>query len=210
MDFEAFAKRFNWSRSQWDSIRTVQADTKKVHFAVHFTRFNPQGEAYISFNPYTYCNAPMLDGAFAPGLVSRPDSEHSMTVLVSAGCYLPEAGASIGPCYPSASCLHSAHNTVCLAKPSCSIEATVIIGAFARGSVTALFAVHGGTFYASDFSPQGLQFLQRYLPRLSQTLPNFWRGLLRIKDDWANYQRLADVMIRHLWRTSAPQPMEQY
>jgi len=50
MDFEAFAKRFNWSHSQWDSIRTVQADTEKVHFAVQFTRFNPQGEAYISFN----------------------------------------------------------------------------------------------------------------------------------------------------------------
>ena len=50
MDFEAFAKRFNWSHSQWDRIRTVQANTEKVHFAVQFTRFNPQGEAYISFN----------------------------------------------------------------------------------------------------------------------------------------------------------------
>ena len=49
-DFAAFAKRFNWSHSQWDSIETVQADAEKVHFAVQFTRFNPQGEPYISFN----------------------------------------------------------------------------------------------------------------------------------------------------------------
>lgn len=49
-DLEAFAKRFNWSHSRWDSISTVQADTEKVHFAVQFTRFNPQGEAYVSFN----------------------------------------------------------------------------------------------------------------------------------------------------------------
>lgn len=49
-DLEAFAKRFNWSHSRWDSIATVQADAEKVHFAVLFTRFNPQGEAYVSFN----------------------------------------------------------------------------------------------------------------------------------------------------------------
>ena len=49
-DFAAFAKRFNWSHSQWESIKTVQADTEKIHFAVQFTRFNPQGEPYISFS----------------------------------------------------------------------------------------------------------------------------------------------------------------
>ena len=49
-DLEAFAKRFNWSHSRWDSIATVQADAEKVHFAVQFTRFNPEGEAYVSFN----------------------------------------------------------------------------------------------------------------------------------------------------------------
>ena len=49
-DLEAFAKRFNWSHSRWDSIATVQADAEKVHFAVQFTRCNPQGEAYVSFN----------------------------------------------------------------------------------------------------------------------------------------------------------------
>lgn len=49
-DLEAFAKRFNWSHSRWDSVATVQADAEKVHFAVQFTRFNPQGEAYVSFN----------------------------------------------------------------------------------------------------------------------------------------------------------------
>jgi len=49
-DLEAFAKRFNWSHSRWDSISTVQADAEKVNFAVQCTRFNPQGEAYVSFN----------------------------------------------------------------------------------------------------------------------------------------------------------------
>ena len=49
-DLNAFAKRFNWSHSRWDSIATVQADAEKVHFAVQFTRFNPEGEAYVSFN----------------------------------------------------------------------------------------------------------------------------------------------------------------
>ena len=49
-DFEAFAKRFNWSHSQWNSIETIQADGEKVHFAVQFSRFNPQGQAYVSFN----------------------------------------------------------------------------------------------------------------------------------------------------------------
>lgn len=49
-DMQAFAKRFNWSRSQWDSITTVQADADKVHFAVRFTRLDAQGEPTKSFN----------------------------------------------------------------------------------------------------------------------------------------------------------------
>ena len=49
-DFADFAERFNWSHSQWDSIKTVQADSNKVHFAVRFTRFNPAGEPYVSFH----------------------------------------------------------------------------------------------------------------------------------------------------------------
>ena len=49
-DFADFAERFNWSHSQWDSIKTVQADSNKVHFAVRFTRFNPAGKPYVSFH----------------------------------------------------------------------------------------------------------------------------------------------------------------
>ena len=68
-----------------------------------------------------------------------------------------------------------------------------------EGPVTALFAVHGGTLYVSDFSPRGLQFLQNYLPRLPEDFADlFGEDCYGIKDDWSNYQRLANVMIRHL------------
>ena len=50
MDFEAFAERFNWSHSRWARIETVQADADKVHFAVRFTRVNPEGVAYVTFD----------------------------------------------------------------------------------------------------------------------------------------------------------------
>jgi hypothetical protein len=49
-NFANFAKRFNWSHSQWDSIKTVQTNNDKVHFAVRFTRFNPAGKPYVSFH----------------------------------------------------------------------------------------------------------------------------------------------------------------
>ena len=49
-DLEEFARINNWHHSEWNSIETIQADSEKVHFKVRFTRFNPAGQAYVSFN----------------------------------------------------------------------------------------------------------------------------------------------------------------
>lgn len=49
-DLQEFARINNWHHSEWNSIETIQADSEKVHFKVRFTRFNPVGEAYVSFN----------------------------------------------------------------------------------------------------------------------------------------------------------------
>lgn len=61
MDFSAFAQRFDWAYSQWDSIETIQADEGKVHFAVAFTRFNNDGQANATFRSL-YILQPGADG----------------------------------------------------------------------------------------------------------------------------------------------------
>jgi hypothetical protein len=48
-DFDAFAQRFDWAFSRWESIETVQADENKVHFAVVFVRHNRAGEPNATF-----------------------------------------------------------------------------------------------------------------------------------------------------------------
>ena len=50
MDFAAFAETFNWSHSAWDNIEVIQAGPDKVHFKVQFSRFNPAGERYVTFD----------------------------------------------------------------------------------------------------------------------------------------------------------------
>ena len=50
MDFAAFAETFNWSHSGWDHIEVIQAGPDKVHFKVQFSRFNPAGERYVTFD----------------------------------------------------------------------------------------------------------------------------------------------------------------
>jgi len=49
-DMMNFARVNNWARSEWDSIEVVQADPEKVHFKVQFSRFNPAGQRYASFD----------------------------------------------------------------------------------------------------------------------------------------------------------------
>ena len=49
-DLEQFAIDNDWDFSEWDSIETVHAGPDKVHFKVVFSRFNPQGERYVTFD----------------------------------------------------------------------------------------------------------------------------------------------------------------
>lgn len=49
-DLDAFAEANNWSHSAWDSIEVIQAGPDKVHFKVRFSRFNTEGERYVSYD----------------------------------------------------------------------------------------------------------------------------------------------------------------
>ena len=40
MDFDAFAERFGWDHSAWDSRKVVQSGKDKVHVAVQFSRYD--------------------------------------------------------------------------------------------------------------------------------------------------------------------------
>jgi hypothetical protein len=50
MDFDAFAKAYNWDHSEWDSREIIQAGPDKVHIAVTFTRYDPEGNPTKSHN----------------------------------------------------------------------------------------------------------------------------------------------------------------
>lgn len=49
-DLEQFAVDNDWDFSEWDSIEVIQAGADKVHFKVQFSRFNPRGERYVTFD----------------------------------------------------------------------------------------------------------------------------------------------------------------
>ena len=49
-DMEKFAEENDWDFSEWDSIELIQAGPDKVHFKVKFSRFNPRGERYVTFD----------------------------------------------------------------------------------------------------------------------------------------------------------------
>ena len=49
-DLEQFAVDNNWAYSRWDNIEVIQAGAAKVHFKVTFSRFNPQGERYVTYD----------------------------------------------------------------------------------------------------------------------------------------------------------------
>ena len=50
MDLEAFARNNDWDYSSWDDMRVVQASPDKVHIAVKFSRFRPDGSLIASFD----------------------------------------------------------------------------------------------------------------------------------------------------------------
>lgn len=49
MDFDAFANRFNWDHSAWDSREIFQSGKDKVHIAVQFSRYNAKGEKLTTY-----------------------------------------------------------------------------------------------------------------------------------------------------------------
>lgn len=49
-DLQQFAIDNDWDFSEWDSVEVIQASADKVHFKVEFSRFNPRGERYVTFD----------------------------------------------------------------------------------------------------------------------------------------------------------------
>ena len=123
-----------------------------------------------------------------------------MTVLASVDDYLPDAGALDRALLPLGFVLAFCAQHGLLSQTFLQLRGEQLSSVrLQEGPVTALFAVHGGTLYVSDFSPRGLQFLQNYLPRLPEDFADlFGEDCYGIKDDWSNHQRLANVMIRYL------------
>jgi hypothetical protein len=49
-DLDEFARLNNWDHSEWDAIEVIQSGPDKVHFKVTFSRFNPDGERYVTYD----------------------------------------------------------------------------------------------------------------------------------------------------------------
>lgn len=50
MDFDAFATRFGWDHSAWDSREIVQSGKDKVHVVVRFSRYNADNEKIATYD----------------------------------------------------------------------------------------------------------------------------------------------------------------
>ena len=51
-DFDAFAKRYGWSRSEWESVEAVQVAADGVNVALRATRRDAEGRALSTFDTY--------------------------------------------------------------------------------------------------------------------------------------------------------------
>ena len=49
MDFDAFAERFGWDHSAWDSRKIFQSGENKVHIAVQFSRYDKENEKISTY-----------------------------------------------------------------------------------------------------------------------------------------------------------------
>lgn len=49
MDFDAFAKRFNWDHSAWGERTIIQTSADKVHVALEFMRYDKDGNLTATF-----------------------------------------------------------------------------------------------------------------------------------------------------------------
>ena len=50
LDFDAFAERFNWHHSGWDSIRAVQIGAEAANVALTFSRYDDQNRVTSTFD----------------------------------------------------------------------------------------------------------------------------------------------------------------
>jgi len=48
-DLNAFAEQTGWDYSTWDDMQIVQSSAEKVHIAVNFSRFDPQGARLATY-----------------------------------------------------------------------------------------------------------------------------------------------------------------
>ena len=51
-DFDAFAKRYGWSRSEWESVEAVQVAADGVNVALRATRRDAEGKALSTFDTF--------------------------------------------------------------------------------------------------------------------------------------------------------------
>ena len=51
-DVRVLKEKSGWSNSQWDWRKVVQAEDDKVHIAVSFSRYTPEGKKIVSFESF--------------------------------------------------------------------------------------------------------------------------------------------------------------
>lgn len=132
--------------------------------------------------------------------LSTVDGRKLMSVVATVDDYLQEAGALDKAMLPLGFFLAFCAQHRLLSQEFTQQRAEQLSAVrLQEGRVTALFAAHGATLYADDFTPQGLEFVRGYLPQLhADFAQTFEPDCFEIEDAWSNYQQLADVMIRHL------------
>lgn len=52
MDFDAFAERFGWDHSAWDSKKVVQSSHNKVHVALQFSRYDADDNKIATYESF--------------------------------------------------------------------------------------------------------------------------------------------------------------
>jgi hypothetical protein len=68
-----------------------------------------------------------------------------------------------------------------------------------EGPVSSLLAAHGAELHEEDFTPTGAAFVGQCLPCLAEDFAQtFGPDCYQIEDQWDNYQRLANVLVRRL------------
>ncbi|MAD07658.1 MAG: hypothetical protein CMP86_09620 [Gammaproteobacteria bacterium] len=121
--------------------------------------------------------------------------------LASVDSYLPDAGDLSQACIPL-----GFFTAFCLQHQLLSPEVeqmhrdTVIQCRLQEGPVSALFVALGAELEDRHLSPAGQAFAHRVLPTYSDCYCElFGEDSWQIKDDWENYQRMADVLVRDLY-----------